>query len=124
MKTWSAREILDRPKSYNTQGRPDHRKKSRTPSNNDHNSFIEMATIDPTIEAVFGAAPAGVNLDESVTTLYSIISCVGLGLAIASVALRFYVRTMHSFNTLGADDYTMTIALVSSSLPSSSGCTC
>lgn len=72
-----------------------------------------MTTKDPIIAAVFGEAPAGVSLNESVTMVYSVISVVGLGLAIASVALRFYVRTMNNSNNLGADDYSMLVALVS-----------
>lgn len=71
--------------------------------------------IDPTIEAVFGAAPDGMNLSASTTSAYDIISCVVLGIAAASVALRFYIRTMYNTQAknLGVDDYTILLGLVS-----------
>ncbi len=75
-----------------------------------------MTTLDPIIEAVFGTPPAGLSLDASVTIPYNVVTLIVLGLAFGAVALRFYVRTMNSVNMLGADDYTMIIALVSTLL--------
>lgn len=72
-----------------------------------------MSDIDPTIEAVFGSPPAGTSLDESIASGYDIVSCVVLGIAVAAVALRFFVRTMGGANNLGIDDYTIVIGLVS-----------
>lgn len=68
--------------------------------------------IDATIEAVFGAPPDGTDLTESTVTTYDVVSCVVLGLAAASVALRFYVRTMNGKNNLAIDDWTILIGLV------------
>lgn len=74
-----------------------------------------MAEIDPVIEAVFGPAPDGVDLKASVTVEWNTISCVVLGLSTISVALRFYIRTMHNtqMKNLGIDDHTILLGLVS-----------
>lgn len=76
-----------------------------------------MAKIDPVIEAVFGPAPDGIDLKASVTVEWNTISCVFLGLSTASVALRFYIRTMHNtqMKNLGIDDHTILLGLVSHS---------
>ena len=74
-----------------------------------------MTEIDPIVEAVFGPAPDGIDLKDSVTVRYNIVSCVVLGLSTVSVALRFYIRTMHNtqMNNLGIDDHTILLGLVS-----------
>lgn len=74
-----------------------------------------MTKIDPTIEAVFGPIPEGIDINHSTTKGYNIISCVVLGLSTAAVVLRLYVRSMHNTQTknLGIDDYTILLGLVS-----------
>lgn len=74
-----------------------------------------MAKVDPTIEAVFGPAPKGLDLTASTRTGYNIVSCAGLGLSTAAVATRFYIRKIHQSQkqNLGVDDYTVLLGLVS-----------
>ncbi|KAI5467618.1 hypothetical protein BGZ63DRAFT_371683 [Mariannaea sp. PMI_226] len=48
--------------------------------------------IDPHMAAIFGPPPAGLDLDEQISTPYNVVVCVTFGIAIAIVALRFFVR--------------------------------
>ncbi|KAF5493503.1 Satratoxin biosynthesis SC1 cluster protein 4 [Colletotrichum fructicola] len=61
-------------------------------------------TVDPNIVAIFGEAPAGLDLDEQIVTSYNVAVCIVLGLAAASVALRFYVRCVKG-SKLWYDDW-------------------
>jgi hypothetical protein len=73
--------------------------------------------IDPIIQAVFGPTPDGTDLSESITKGYDVVACVVLGIAAASVALRFYVRMFHTATNLAIDDWTIVIGLVSDGDP-------
>lgn len=75
-----------------------------------------MSGVDPSIELVFGPPAAGVDLNESITAAYDIVSCVVLGIAAAAVCLRFYVRTMRGANSLAIDDWFVVLGLVSLAL--------
>ena len=74
-----------------------------------------MTKLDPTIEAVFGPIPEGLDLSASTTVAYDVVSCVALGLSAAAVALRYWVRTRHNTEAknLGIDDHTILLGLVS-----------
>lgn len=71
--------------------------------------------LDPTIVSVFGEPPAGLDLEESIVVGYNVAVCVVLGLAAASVALRFYVRSIKGAK-LWWDDYTILLSVVSACL--------
>ncbi|KAF7905650.1 uncharacterized protein EAF01_006171 [Botrytis porri] len=71
-----------------------------------------MSGVDPSIQLVFGPPAAGVDLNESVTAAYDIVSCVVLGIAAAAVCLRFYVRTMRGANSLAIDDWFVVLGLI------------
>lgn len=75
-----------------------------------------MSEVDPTIALIFGPLPAGIDLNESVTALYDIVSCVVLAIAAAAVCLRYYVRSMRGGNNLAIDDYFVVVGLVSLAL--------
>ncbi|PSR81814.1 hypothetical protein BD289DRAFT_438582 [Coniella lustricola] len=70
--------------------------------------------IDTTIEAIFGSPPEGTNLNDSLMTGYSVVSCVVMGLAVIAVLLRLYVRTTYNteLKNLAVDDYAIVVALV------------
>lgn len=69
-----------------------------------------MAT-DPYIEAIFGPAPSDLDLSDELVTRYNIVTAVILGLAVAIVGLRIYVRKWR--NNLWWDDYAIVVATVS-----------
>lgn len=79
-------------------------------------STTNVSTLDPVILAVFGNPPDGTDLGEEQYVGYDVVSCVVLGLAAAAVGLRFYVRLSHMAK-LAIDDWTILIALVSSTIP-------
>ncbi|PQE30554.1 integral membrane protein [Rutstroemia sp. NJR-2017a WRK4] len=70
-----------------------------------------MSGPDPAIQLIFGPPPAGIDLTDSLTVAYDVVSCVVLGIAAASVGLRFYVRTMRGTNNLAIDDYFVVLGL-------------
>jgi hypothetical protein len=72
-----------------------------------------MSGPDPAIQLIFGPPPAGIDLTDSLTVAYDVVSCVVLGIAAAAVCLRFYVRTMRGTNNLAIDDYFVVLGLVS-----------
>ncbi|KAJ4249749.1 hypothetical protein NW762_012090 [Fusarium torreyae] len=53
-------------------------------------------TLDPNIVGIFGPPPEGLDLEHNLVTTYNVVSCVVFGVAVAIVALRFYVRNMKS----------------------------
>ncbi|KPM42205.1 hypothetical protein AK830_g4328 [Neonectria ditissima] len=65
-----------------------------------------VVTVDATILAAFGEPPEGMDLEEQRVVAHNVAVCVSLGLAVASVALRLYVRRMKGAR-LGMDDYTI-----------------
>ncbi|KAH0426536.1 integral membrane protein pth11-like protein [Colletotrichum camelliae] len=67
-------------------------------------------TADPNIVAIFGEAPAGLDLDEQIVTSYNVAVCIVLGLAAASVALRFYVRCVKG-SKLWYDDWAIFLSV-------------
>ncbi|GKT89628.1 integral membrane protein PTH11-like protein [Colletotrichum tofieldiae] len=67
-------------------------------------------TTDPSIAAIFGEAPSGTKLDEQLVVSSNIAVCVVLGLSAASVALRFYVRSMKGAK-LWYDDYAILLSV-------------
>ncbi|ESZ96339.1 hypothetical protein SBOR_3271 [Sclerotinia borealis F-4128] len=71
-----------------------------------------MSGVDPAIVLVFGPPPAGIDLSDSLTAGYNIVSCVVFGIAAAAVCLRFYVRTMQGPNNLAIDDYFIVLGLL------------
>ncbi|PQE09656.1 integral membrane protein [Rutstroemia sp. NJR-2017a BVV2] len=71
-----------------------------------------MIRPDPAIQLIFGPPPAGIDLTDSLTVVYDVVSCVVLGIAAAAVCLRFYVRTMRGTNNLAIDDYFVVLGLV------------
>lgn len=73
-------------------------------------------TVDPNIVAIFGEPPAGLDLDEQIVTSYNVAVCIVLGLAAASVALRFYVRCVKG-SKLWYDDWAIFLSVVSWTLP-------
>lgn len=75
-----------------------------------------MSEVDPSIKLIFGPPAVGVDLNESTTAAYDIVSCVVLGIAAAAVCLRFYVRTMRGANSLAIDDWFVVLGLVSPAL--------
>ncbi|KAK6614264.1 hypothetical protein H4I96_00585 [Botrytis cinerea] len=76
-----------------------------------------MSEVDPSIKLIFGPPAVGVDLNESTTAAYDIVSCVVLGIAAAAVCLRFYVRTMRGANSLAIDDWFVVLGLVVFSEP-------
>ncbi|KAF9876561.1 integral membrane protein pth11-like protein [Colletotrichum karsti] len=66
--------------------------------------------IDPNIVAIFGEAPADVDLNERSVVSHNIAVCVVLGVAAASVALRFYVRIFKGAK-LWYDDYAIFLSV-------------
>ncbi|KAK6615436.1 integral membrane protein pth11-like protein [Botrytis cinerea] len=70
-----------------------------------------MSEVDPSIKLIFGPPAVGVDLNESTTAAYDIVSCVVLGIAAAAVCLRFYVRTMRGANSLAIDDWFVVLGL-------------
>ncbi|CAI0645317.1 unnamed protein product [Colletotrichum noveboracense] len=67
-------------------------------------------TVDPNIVAIFGEPPAGLDLDEQIVTSYNVAVCIVLGLAAASVALRFYVRCVKG-SKLWYDDWAIFLSV-------------
>ncbi|GJC88835.1 hypothetical protein ColLi_11673 [Colletotrichum liriopes] len=67
-------------------------------------------TTDPSIAAIFGEPPSGTKLDEQLVVSSNIAVCVVLGLSAASVALRFYVRSMKGAK-LWYDDYAILLSV-------------
>jgi hypothetical protein len=80
-------------------------------------SIYIMSGVDPAIVLIFGPPPAGIDLSDSLTVAYDVVSCVVLGIAAAAVCLRFYVRTMRGANSLAIDDYFVVLGLVSPTRP-------
>ncbi|ATZ45899.1 hypothetical protein BCIN_01g05960 [Botrytis cinerea B05.10] len=74
-----------------------------------------MSEVDPSIKLIFGPPAVGVDLNESTTAAYDIVSCVVLGIAAAAVCLRFYVRTMRGANSLAIDDWFVVLGLICTS---------
>lgn len=68
--------------------------------------------MDPTIEAVFGPPPPGINLQDDNCMVYNIVACVFFVLAVISVMLRVYVRMTRGAK-LALDDHTIVGAIVS-----------
>ncbi|KAH7250987.1 hypothetical protein BKA59DRAFT_491589 [Fusarium tricinctum] len=66
--------------------------------------------VDPNIVAIFGPPPEGLDLGHSVILLYNVVTCVVLGVAVAVVGLRFYVRNMKSAN-IETDDWAVLLSL-------------
>ncbi|TDZ34303.1 hypothetical protein C8035_v010761 [Colletotrichum spinosum] len=67
--------------------------------------------LDPSIIAIFGEVPAGVDLGEHKVIGYNASVCVVLGLAAISVALRFYVRSIKGAK-IWHDDYVILISVI------------
>ncbi|KAF4958721.1 hypothetical protein FSARC_10946 [Fusarium sarcochroum] len=67
-------------------------------------------TVDPNIVAIFGPPPEGLDLEHHVVTTYNVVSCVVLGVAVAIVGLRFYVRIMKS-SCVEMDDWAVLVSL-------------
>jgi hypothetical protein len=76
--------------------------------------FADMA-VDANIVAIFGPPPEGLDLGHNVILLYNVVTCVVLGVAVAVVGLRFYVRNMKSAN-IEMDDWAVLLSLVSETL--------
>ncbi|KAF6830169.1 integral membrane protein pth11-like protein [Colletotrichum musicola] len=72
--------------------------------------------LDPTIVSIFGEPPAGLDLEETIVVSYNVAVCVVLGLAAASVTLRFYVRSIKGAK-LWWDDYTILLSVLLCSAP-------
>ncbi|KAM0351009.1 hypothetical protein ACHAPU_002787 [Fusarium lateritium] len=70
--------------------------------------------IDPRIVAIFGPPPEDLDLDESVVTLYNVLTSVILGIAVLVVGLRFYARNMKSAN-LEMDDWAVLLSVICAS---------
>lgn len=68
-------------------------------------------TVDPIIKLKFGLPPDGLDLDEEQYTMYNAVTSVALGIAIACVALRLYVRRLKG-PMLGSDDYAILLSTV------------
>lgn len=68
--------------------------------------------IDPAIEAVFGPAPANVDLNESSVRTNNSGVIAMMALAAAAVITRFVSRIVCR-NPILADDYIIVLALVS-----------
>ncbi|KAI6765462.1 hypothetical protein HG530_006532 [Fusarium avenaceum] len=66
--------------------------------------------VDPNIVAIFGPPPTGLDLGHNVILLYNVVTCVILGVAVAVVGLRFYVRNMKSAN-IEMDDWAVLLSL-------------
>ncbi|KAM0201597.1 hypothetical protein ACHAPI_001642 [Fusarium lateritium] len=66
--------------------------------------------VDPNIVAIFGPPPKGLDLGHNVILLYNVVTCVVLGVAVAVVGLRFYVRNMKSAN-IEMDDWAVLLSL-------------
>ncbi|KAM0334941.1 hypothetical protein ACHAPQ_004706, partial [Fusarium lateritium] len=66
--------------------------------------------VDPNILAIFGPPPKGLDLGHNVILLYNVVTCVVLGVAVAVVGLRFYVRNMKSAN-IEMDDWAVLLSL-------------
>ncbi|KAH6977356.1 hypothetical protein BKA56DRAFT_732660 [Ilyonectria sp. MPI-CAGE-AT-0026] len=60
--------------------------------------------VDPVILAAFGEPPEGLDLEERLVVNHNVAVCVSLGLAVAAVALRLYVRRLKGAR-LWFDDY-------------------
>lgn len=70
-----------------------------------------MAEIDPTIEALFGPLPAGIDLNEDPIPGNDVAVAVLLGIATVAVVLRLLCRHFTS-SPLKADDSVIVAALV------------
>lgn len=72
------------------------------------------STVDPTIAAIFGNPPHGLNINQETVVRYDVVVCVIWGIAAAAVCLRMYVRNLKGAH-LSYDDYTIVMGLVSCS---------
>ncbi|KAI5467815.1 hypothetical protein BGZ63DRAFT_431366 [Mariannaea sp. PMI_226] len=75
---------------------------------------MSKPTIDPLLLKIFGPPPPGLDLTEEKYTVYDIASAIVYAVAIASVALRLYVRRRMG-PRLGADDYAIVISTLCNS---------
>ncbi|KAF4980833.1 hypothetical protein FZEAL_3249 [Fusarium zealandicum] len=66
--------------------------------------------VDPKVVKIFGPPPEGLDLQNNVITTYNVVVCLVLGIAIAVVGLRFYVRNMKSVQ-VEMDDWAVLISL-------------
>ena len=71
-----------------------------------------MVTLDPTIAALFGPPPAGMDLTEENYSIYNGVACAFFSLAVVAVILRVYVRITRGAS-LAIDDHTIVGAIVS-----------
>lgn len=76
-------------------------------------ALIAMAiTVDPVILAAFGEPPEGIDLEERLVVNHNVAVSVSLGLAVAAVALRLYVRRLKGAR-MWLDDYAIIFSTVS-----------
>lgn len=76
-------------------------------------ALIAMAiAVDPVILAAFGEPPEGLDLEERRVVNHNVAVCVSLGIAVAAVALRLYVRRLKGAR-LWFDDYAIIFSTVS-----------